>query len=119
MNTQLRCSIEKGFPSDFKGEGHLLPMMLSAAVPLWALDFQTLSDEERLQKIKQLDNSDFCLRMEYVLHKGPKPGDSAQAFNDLAKTIALLSFSPGGVCCFGTRYEWIKEEKTLRYTRNR
>ena len=91
-------------------EGRSLPDALSAAVPLWMLRFQGYSAEERQEEIDRLNSEgvDFCMRMEYVLHKGPKPGDSAKAFNDLAKTIALLSFAPGGVSAFGSYWEWKK-----------
>ena len=108
MEAMLSCAIEKAF--DGKGfEGHMLPMSLSAAVPLWMHQFKDLDWEQREHLMKEVQKDDFCLRLEYVLHKGPKEGDSARAFNDLAKAIALLSFCPGGVCVFGTRYQWKQE----------
>ena len=90
---------------DYKGEGGYLPIALSAAVPLWQLEFAELSNERRQEKLAEASKDDLCLRLEYVLHQGPKPGDSARAFNDLAQAIALLSFCPGGVTAFGMHFE--------------
>jgi hypothetical protein len=86
-------------------EGNILPLMLDAAVPLWVFEFQKLTVDERQEKIKECEKDDLCLRLEYVLHRGPKEGDSARAFNDLAKAIALLSFCPGGVNAFGRHWD--------------
>jgi hypothetical protein len=93
--------------ADWKGNSSkLLPMSLAAAVPLWISQFSELSAEERLARVRGLETADdFCLSMEHVLHKGPKPGDSARAFNNLAKAIALMAFCPGGVTLFGRHHE--------------
>jgi hypothetical protein len=102
---QLKQKIEA--PAPKREEGWALPMMLDATVPLWIETIKSLTPEQRLERITELnsDGLDFCLRMEYVLHKGPKEGDTAKAFNDLAKAIALLSFCPGGVHSFGRHWE--------------
>jgi hypothetical protein len=42
------------------------------------------------------------------LFRGGKRGETAAAFNSLAKGVALLSFAPGGVVCFGTRYSVVE-----------
>lgn len=84
---------------------HPLPLALYTAVPLWCREMRELGPEGREQELIRLQESDLCLRMEYVLFRGPKKGDSARAFNDLAKAIAILSFCPGGVKVFGVRYE--------------
>jgi hypothetical protein len=93
------------------GEGQNLPVALSAAVPLWQHQYKDLSFDERQRLIEEVGANDFCLRMEYVLHRGPKKGDTARAFNDLAKSIALLSFFPGGVKLFGMKWEYVKYER--------
>lgn len=92
----------------------LLPEMLSMAVPLWIMKFQDLTDEERRDRLKELDmdGSDLCFRMEYLFHK--KPGETAKAFNDLAKAIALMSFCPGGVTTFGQHYEAKQKRERIR-----
>ncbi len=102
-NEVVEKDFGKGAP-----EGQYLPIALSAAIPLWQYQFSTWTPEERQEELKRIEESDFCLRMEYVLHKGPKKGDSAGAFNDLAKTVALLSFFPGGVRAFGMQWAWKK-----------
>lgn len=59
-------------------EGRMLPMMLDAAVPLWIHSIkenggpQTPEHQKRLKELGS-DESNLCLRMEYLLHKGPKP----------------------------------------------
>jgi hypothetical protein len=40
-----------------------------------------------------------------ILYRGKKKGETADAFNSLAKAIAILSFMPGGVTCFGQHWE--------------
>ena len=40
-----------------------------------------------------------------ILFKAKKKGESAKAFNALAKGIAALSFVPGGVKIFGMHFE--------------
>lgn len=88
-------------------EDWALPSMLSCAVPLWIQQFRQLTLDEWQARLKDLDSDDseFCLRMEYVLHRGLRDSDSAKAFNDLAKSIALLSFCPNGIRCFGSHWE--------------
>jgi len=86
-------------------EGEYLKTALSAAVPLWMYQFAELTFEERKEQIDKAMTDDMCLRLEYVLHKGPKQGDTARAFNDLAKSIALLAFQPGGIKIFGMHFE--------------
>jgi len=101
-------------------EGGNLPIALSAAVPLWIMKFKEYSYNDLQTMLRILDESDFCVRMEYVLHKGPKEGDTARAFNDLAKCIAIMSFCPGGITIFGMHFEdkhpdFVASEKFLIY----
>lgn len=84
----------------------LLSTMLQVAVPLRMRELRQVGPTARRLQLERLRNSDLPYRLEYVLHRGPKEGDSARAFNDLATAIALLSFAPGGVSTFGTRYQW-------------
>ena len=94
-------------------EGRYLPMCLSTAVPLWIWRYREWTPEMRQAEMDGIEASDFCMKMEYVLHRGPNKGDSADAFNLLAKCIALLSFAPGGIRAFGTHYRGNPEEKVL------
>lgn len=98
--------VEEWCGKDHNGLGSSLALSLSCAVPLWMFHYQRAGPQVRESDLKELQDSDFALRMQYVLVKGPKEGDTARAFNDLAKAIALMSFCPGGVCAFGQRYQW-------------
>ncbi len=80
----------------------MLATCLDAAVPLWIEQFRKLPEEEWQRMLDEI-NKDFSAKMEYVIHR--KEGETAQAFNDLARAIALLSFCPGGVTCFGRHWE--------------
>ena len=80
----------------------LLETTLDAAVPLWIHQFRDLSEEERMEMIGEISPG-FAERMEYVIQK--TEGKTADAFNDLARAIALMSFLPGGVKCFGRHWE--------------
>jgi len=44
-------------------------------------------------------------RGDVLLHKGGKEGEAAALFNQMARTIATLSFMPGGVTLFGNHWE--------------
>ncbi len=79
-----------------------LKTSLDTAVPLWIHQFRDLPEEERFRMIREISPG-FTERMEYVLHN--QEGKTADAFNDLARAIALMSFLPGGVNCFGRHWE--------------
>jgi hypothetical protein len=80
----------------------MLAIHLDAAVPLWIEWFRDLPEDERLGMIREIEK-DFPTKMEYVIHR--QEGKTAEAFNDLARAIALLSFCPEGVTCFGRHWE--------------
>jgi hypothetical protein len=84
------------------GKYHVLPDMLSVAVPLWQLEFRELTHDER-SAIAQ-ESLDTLMRCgEAIIHR--IEGKTAEAFNALARGIACLSFVPGGVECFGQHFE--------------
>ena len=68
----------------------LLSAALGAAVPLWVDQIirEDWSDERRQREAGECS--------------------TVVASNALAKGVALLSFSPGGVVCFGTRYSVVE-----------
>ena len=83
---------------------HILPDMLEVAVPLWILRFNSAGGfpadyKQRLERISHVLQENG----EAILYK--VKGKSAESFNALAEGIALLSFCPGGVECFGRRWE--------------
>jgi hypothetical protein len=104
------------FPKD-RLNGEILPLVLSTAVPLWIYQFMGLTNEERIEKVRQINDDDFCVEMEYVLHRGSKKGQSAKAFNKLAQSIALLSFCPGGVRAFGSLWEAPQQDDSVEFGR--
>ncbi len=97
----------------YRGEGWQLPASLDAAVPLWQMEFARLSSEKRQEVLDEAVKDDLCLRMEYLLHRGPKKGDTARAFNDVARSLAVLSFYPGGITLFGRHWDGNKLAEAL------
>lgn len=83
----------------------LLAAALGASVPLW-VDQIVREDwsEERRRREAEECSTVVASKGDVILYKGGKKGETAGAFNALAKGVALLSFQPGGVVAFGTRY---------------
>lgn len=89
--------------------GALLKSCLSAAVPLWILSFKDKTFSE-LQAIADACTPILTEHGDNILFRSEEKGGSALAFNALAKSIACLSFAPGGVDTFGMHFEakaWI------------
>lgn len=86
---------------------HPLPTTLSAAVPLWAAQclreptLQAVMDRIKNHRLEER----FWEAGEAILYR--VPGKTADGFNCLAETIAILAFSPGGVRCFGMHFEYV------------
>lgn len=84
----------------------LLPIALSAAVPLRIMELQerggpTDTDMERAQQF----SNDLGQHGDILLFRGGKRGETAALFNGLAFSIAVLAFCPGGVKVFGQHWE--------------
>lgn len=80
----------------------LLPIALSAAVPLWIISIQR--GEVNLPDF----HATAVLIGEHgdaILYNTKKRGKAAEVFNELAKVVAFMSFCPGGVTIFGQHYE--------------
>jgi hypothetical protein len=83
----------------------LLASTLAVAVPMWVDQIVREGwDESRRSYEAQLAAQVVAEKGDIILYRSKKKGESAQAFNALARGIAILSFSPGGVVAFGTRY---------------
>jgi hypothetical protein len=82
----------------------LLKTTLQAAVPLWQIKLRERpwADIEAMLAEAQRILSD---KSEILLFGGGKKGEVAEAFNALARAIAILSFMPGGVDAFGEHWE--------------
>jgi len=84
--------------------GMYLKSCLSAAVPLWILSFKDKTFTE-LQAIADECTPILTEHGDDILFRSEIKGGSALAFNALAKSIACLSFAPGGVDTFGLHFE--------------
>lgn len=82
----------------------LLQEFLQMAVPLWIMRFKGLPWEDLKQVMKE---SETVLEEsgELATFAQFKQGQSAKAFNAIAKAIAALSFVPGGIEIFGRHFE--------------
>ena len=82
----------------------LLPDTLACAIPLWQNDLKKLPWSEvdiQLSGTAKLLGS----RGDLLLFGGGKKGEVAALFNKVAKSIAIMSFWPGGITLFGQHWE--------------
>lgn len=89
--------------------GEALKSILPAAVPLWIHEFKGLPWSE-VQAIATESSQFIAEHGDNILFRGPKKGDTANAFNHLARGIAVLAFAPGGVTTMGMHFEAIHPE---------
>jgi hypothetical protein len=82
----------------------ILQEFLQMAVPLWIMRFKGLPWEDLKQVMKE---SETVLEEsgELATFAQFKQGQSAKAFNAIAKAIAALSFMPNGIEIFGRHFE--------------
>lgn len=86
------------------GSRDLLLITLEAAVPLWIEKVRGWSEARRT--IEAAGAAELiCSKGDVLQFGGGKPGEAANAFNALAKSLALLSFVSGGVKFAGLRWE--------------
>lgn len=83
----------------------LLRTTLQAAVPLWAIQFREYT-WNRLQGMLPDIVDMIASHGDNVLFKSKKQGETAAAFNALAKGLAICSFVPGGVTLFDEHWEF-------------
>ena len=99
---------EDAFPSHV---AMLLNMSLQAAVPLWIEEFRRLPVETRIafahESAQIIAEKGDCL-----MFRSKKKGETTAVFNALAKGLAALAFSPGGVRFLGTHYTHKKRRVT-------
>lgn len=82
----------------------MLRSVLGCAVPLWVMDLRKLPWPE-IEKIAHESAQIIAEKGDVILYKSKKKGETAAAFNSLARGLAALSFCPGGVTFLGDHYE--------------
>jgi hypothetical protein len=87
----------------------LLANTLLIAVPLWIEEMKKVSWEERRQFSSECCNI-ICHHGDDILYKSHKKGETATAFNALARGMAILSFARGGVTAFGLHFETVTSD---------
>jgi hypothetical protein len=96
----------------------VLPLTLALAVPLWIDQLSSLTDAERLAMAQECSQV-IAEHGDIILYRGGKKGETAAAFNMLAKGIAIGAYQPGGITAFGQHYctdhaECLDAEKKAR-----
>ena len=84
--------------------GQALNTTLAVAVPMWQEDFRGVPLETLMEEAQGLAQT-IGEKGDVILFKSSKKGETAKAFNALARAIAILSMMPGGVTVFGVHYE--------------
>jgi hypothetical protein len=90
--------------------GSLLKSMLPMAVMLNTLNFEKMSWADLQEAIKGASQA-LAEHGDNILFRGPKKGDTAKGFNQLAKAITVLSFVPGGITFLGMHFEAVHPER--------
>ena len=88
--------------NDFNHE--LLKMTLAAAVPLWIFEFKKLTPTQR-EAIAHEAGPIIAEKGDIIQFRSSKRGETAKAFNQLARGLAALAFVPGGVDFAGMHFE--------------
>lgn len=85
----------------------LLTSTLACAVPLWIEQFRPLTDDARLA-IARVSGQEIAEHGDIILYRSKKKGETAAAFNHLARGLAVLAFAPGGVTFAGLHFEAVR-----------
>jgi hypothetical protein len=84
-------------------DGELLVVTLQVTVPLWIHQVARLTEAERLAAARE------CAQViaehgDDILYRSPRKGETATAFNALARGLACAAYQPGGVTFKGTHF---------------
>ena len=83
-----------------------LSIALGAAVPLRIARIRTWGGpSDRDIRTAQAFADQLAERGDRLLFGGGKAGEAAEMFNRLTESIAVLSFTPGGITIFGQHFE--------------
>lgn len=86
----------------------LLPISLSAAVPIWIHKVRQngrVAWEARMADKSAEWSQALAERGDRLLYRSKKAGETAELFNILAECLAHMAFVPGGVKSFGSHWE--------------
>lgn len=81
----------------------LLAISLSAAVPLWIEELRYLSELDRNALAHEAAQI-VAEKGDIIQYKSKKKGETAKAFNALAKGLAICAYQPGGVTFLGMHF---------------
>lgn len=85
----------------------LLTESLRAAVPVWREQIAAMTHDEFrvfVDEHRRADVLSLCQKGDLLLYGGGSKGEVAEAFNALARTVAALSFNPGGATFAGLHW---------------
>jgi hypothetical protein len=83
----------------------LLTATLEVAVPLRIMQYRALGVTEIADKEREALVEMIAAHGDDIIYASKKKGGTADAFNALARALALLSFAPGGVTFLGLHWE--------------
>jgi hypothetical protein len=81
-----------------------MAIALSAAVPLWVFEMSRVPLTTLIAQAPELSQV-IAEKGDVAQFKSKKKGETAAAFNAIARALAVLSFMPGGVTFLGEHYE--------------
>lgn len=93
-------------PHDEMQSFHVLPTALSAAVPLYILElYERGGPEPEAFSAASAFGAVLAERGDRLLFRSELPGETAELFNRLARTLAVLAFLPDGITLFGEHFD--------------
>jgi hypothetical protein len=81
----------------------LLVITLQVAVPLWIHEVAKLTQAERLAAARECGQM-IAEHGDDIIYLSPRKGETARAFNALARGLACAAYQPGGVWFMGTHF---------------
>ena len=83
-----------------------LRIALSAAVPLWIAQIQREQwGWDEIERVAREAAQVVAEKGDIIMFRSPKKGETAKAFNSLARGLACMSFAPRGVRFSGMHFE--------------
>lgn len=82
----------------------LLRVSLAVAVPLWIEEMRSWPEELRLKTARDAAQV-VAKKGDIIQFRSKKKGETAAAFNELAKGLAAASFVPDGVKFLGLHFD--------------